>query len=345
MSKPIQVLLTDDSPTMLQVLTRLLSAQPDVTVVGTARDGEEAVALARSLRPDVITLDVQMPGMDGLGATERIMAESPCRILMVSGAPDTDLSFRALQAGALEVIAKPQGAPEDVARFGVRLLSAIRLLAEVPLVTQRHEGRSTAPALGPNTKVAGFGLASSIGGPTALASLLWLLPRSLPYPLFIAQHITPGFTAGLHRWLSSLSPLPVEIARPGELPKAGTVYLAPDSHHLRVGTQGEFVIERASGSTFPSGDLLLASMSRAYGNNAAGAVLSGMGEEGAVGLMAIRRAGGLTFAQDPETCLVASMPQAAIRNKSTEYPVSPEALATVLRALEGVPPTPSPLGI
>jgi two-component system chemotaxis response regulator CheB len=163
--------------------------------------------------------------------------------------------------------------------------------------------------------------------------------------LFIAQHITPGFTAGLHRWLSSLSPLPVEIARPGEMPKAGTVYLAPDSHHLRVGMQGEFVIERASGSTFPSGDLLLASMSRAYGANAAGAVLSGMGEEGAVGLMAIRRAGGLTFAQDPETCLVASMPQAAIRNKSTEHPVSPEALATVLRALEGVPPTPSPQGI
>ena len=105
--------------------TRLLSAQPDVTVVGTARDGEEAVALARSLKPDVITLDVQMPGMDGLGATERIMAETPCRILMVSGAPDTDLSFRALQAGALEVIAKPQGSPEDVARFGQCVLEEL----------------------------------------------------------------------------------------------------------------------------------------------------------------------------------------------------------------------------
>ncbi|ADO71594.1 chemotaxis protein CheB [Stigmatella aurantiaca] len=345
MSKPIQVLLTDDSPTMLQVLTRLLSAQPDVSVVGTARDGEEAVALSRSLKPDVITLDVQMPGMDGLGATERIMSESPCRILMVSGAPDTDLSFRALQAGALEVIAKPQGAPEDVARFGVRLLSAIRLLAEVPLVTQRHEGRSTAPALPPGSRVAGFGLTASIGGPTALASLLWLLPRSLPFPLFIAQHITPGFTVGLHRWLSSLSPLPVEIARATEQPRAGTVYLPPDGHHLRVGPQGELVVERASGSTFPSGDLLLASMARAYGVHAAGAVLSGMGEEGAVGLMAIRRAGGLTFAQEPETCLVAGMPEAALRNKATEQVVSPETLATVLRALEGVQLVPSTPGM
>ena len=300
MSKPIQVLLTDDSPTMLQVLTRLLSAQPDVTVVGTARDGEEAVALARSLKPDVITLDVQMPGMDGLAATERIMAESPCRILMVSGAPDTDLSFRALQAGALEVIAKPQGSPEDVARFGVRLLSAIRLLAEVPLVIRRGEGHATPPSLPPGARVAAFGLAASIGGPTALAALLWLLPRSLPYPLFIAQHITPGFTVGLHRWLSSLSPLPVEIARPGEHPRAGTVYLAPDGHHLRVGAQGELVIEKASGTTFPSGDLLLASLSRAYGSHAAGAVLSGMGEEGGVGLMAIKRATA-TPAADPPT--------------------------------------------
>ena len=336
MSKPIQVLLTDDSPTMLQVLTRLLSAQPDVTVVGTARDGEEAVALARSLKPDVITLDVQMPGMDGLGATERIMAETPCRILMVSGAPDTDLSFRALQAGALEVIAKPQGSPEDVARFGVRLLSAIRLLAEVPLVAKRREGQANPPPLPAGRKVAAFGLFSSIGGPTALASLLWLLPRSLPYPLFIAQHITPGFTVGLHRWLSSLSPLPVEIARASEQPRPGTVYLAPDGHHLRVGIQGELVIEKASGTTFPSGDLLLASLSRAYGPNAAGAVLSGMGEEGAVGLMAIKRAGGLTFAQDPETCLVAGMPESALRNKSTENKVSPEALAGVIRQLEGM---------
>lgn len=338
MSKPIQVLLTDDSPTMLQVLTRLLSAQPDVTVVGTARDGEEAVALARSLKPDVVTLDVQMPGMDGLGATERIMAESPCRILMVSGAPDTDLSFRALQAGALDVIAKPQGSPEDVARFGVRLLSAIRLLAEVPLVTKRREGHATPPPLPPGVRVAAFGLAASIGGPTALAALLWLLPRSLPYPLFIAQHITPGFTVGLHRWLSSLSPLPVEIARASEHPRPGTVYLAPDGHHLRVGLQGELVIEKASGTTFPSGDLLLASLSRAYGAHAAGAVLSGMGEEGGVGLMAIKRAGGLTFAQDPETCLVAGMPEAALRTKATDITVSPEALAAIIRSLEGMPP-------
>jgi two-component system, chemotaxis family, protein-glutamate methylesterase/glutaminase len=336
MSKPIQVLLTDDSPTMLQVLTRLLSAQPDVTVVGTARDGEEAVALARSLKPDVITLDVQMPGMDGLGATERIMAETPCRILMVSGAPDTDLSFRALQAGALEVIAKPQGSPEDVARFGVRLLSAIRLLAEVPLVTKRREGHANPPPIPEGRRIGAFGLFSSIGGPTALASLLWLLPRSLPYPMFVAQHITPGFTVGLHRWLSSLSPLPVEIARASEQPRAGTVYLAPDGHHLRVGLQGEIVIEKASGTTFPSGDLLLASLSRAYGQHAAGAVLSGMGEEGAVGLMAIKRAGGLTFAQDPETCLVAAMPEAALRNKSADHKVSPEALATIISKLEGM---------
>jgi two-component system chemotaxis response regulator CheB len=335
-SKPIQVLLTDDSPTMLQVLLQLLSGHPDITVVGTARDGEEAVVLAHALRPDVITLDVKMPGIDGLGATERIMADYPCRILLVSGAPETDLSFRALQAGAMEVISKPQGAPGDAERFGQQLRSAIRLLAQVPLRPLRNEGRITAPALPSHTRVAAFGLAASIGGPAALATLLWLLPRNLPYPLFVAQHITPGFTVSLHRWLASLSPLPVELARAGEQPRPGTIYLAPDRHHLKVGPAGEFVLEPSTVSASPSGDLLLASLAQAHGARAAGAVLSGMGEEGATGLLAIRQAGGLTFAQDPETCLVTQMPEAALRTGATEHIVSPESLATVLRALEGV---------
>jgi two-component system chemotaxis response regulator CheB len=334
--KPIRILLIDDSPTMLQVLIRLLSEQPDLEVVGTAPGGEEAVTLAHSLRPDIITLDVKMPGLDGLGITERVMAECPCRIVLVSGAPETDVSFRALQAGALEVIAKPQGSPEDVVRFGERLRSTIRLLIEVPLEAPPTEGRVILPDLPSELQVAGFGLAASIGGPAALATLLWLLPRGLPYPLFIAQHITPGFTMALQRWMTSLSPLPVELARPFERPRPGTIYLAPDGHHMRVGPQGEFVLERASVSACPSGDLLLESLAQAYGAHAAGAVLSGMGEEGTEGLRAIRQAGGLTFAQDPETSLVPKMPESALRARAAEHGVSPEALATVLRTLGGV---------
>jgi two-component system chemotaxis response regulator CheB len=223
-----------------------------------------------------------------------------------------------------------------VERFGHQLRASIRLLAQVPLRPLRHEGRITAPTLPLQARVAAFGLAASIGGPAALATLLWLLPRNLPYPLLIAQHITPGFTASLHRWLASLSPLPVELARAGEQPRAGTIYLAPDGHHLKVGRGGEFVLEPTTVSASPSGDLLLASLAQAHGARAAGAVLSGMGEEGVEGLRAIRQAGGLTFAQDPETCLVTQMPEAALRTGATEHVVSPESLATVLRALAGV---------
>jgi two-component system, chemotaxis family, protein-glutamate methylesterase/glutaminase len=340
MNKPVQVLIADDSPTILRMFTGLLAAAPDIRVVGTANDGKEAVAMAQSLRPDVVTLDVRMPRMDGIDATERIMAESPSRILVISGAVDAELSFKALQAGALEVMPKPTPGREGLTNFGQQLIHTIRMMAELPLVPRKPLlSHPTPPPILRSGRVNGFGLVASTGGPPALAMLLSLLPPSLPYPLFIAQHVSVGFTSGLRQWLSAASPLELQVARTGMKPEAGHVYLPPDGHQLQVLTKGDLLVEPLHTLHSSAGDALLSSLARAYGNRAGGAVLTGMGSDGAAGLLAIRRAGGLTFVQNPDSCVVASMPEAALRTGAAESALTVEGMASAMRALSGALPT------
>jgi len=340
MNKPVQVLIADDSPTILRMFTGLLAAAPDIRVVGTANDGKEAVAMAQSLRPDVVTLDVRMPRMDGIDATERIMAESPSRILVISGAVDAELSFKALQAGALEVMPKPTPGREGLTSFGHQLIHTIRTMAEIPLTPRKLlMSHPTPPPILRSGRVNGFGLVAATGGPPALAMLLSLLPPSLPYPIFIAQHVSVGFTSGLRQWLGAASPLELQVARTGMKPEAGHVYLPPDGHQLQVLTTGELLVEPLHTLHSTMGDALLSSLARAHGNRAGGAVLTGMGSDGAAGLLAIRRAGGLTFVQNPESCVVSSMPEAALRTRASESALSVEGMASAMRALSGAMPT------
>jgi two-component system chemotaxis response regulator CheB len=186
--------------------------------------------------------------------------------------------------------------------------------------------------------VNGFGLVAATGGPPALAMLLSLLPPGLPYPVFIAQHVSVGFTSGLRQWLSAASPLELEVARTGTKPQPGHVYLPPDGHQLQVLLTGDLLVEPVHALQSTVGDALLASLARSYGNRAGGAVLTGMGSDGAVGLLAIRRSGGLTFVQNPESCVVSSMPEAALRMGATETALSVEAMASAMRALSGALP-------
>jgi two-component system chemotaxis response regulator CheB len=342
MSSNIRVLIADDSPTMLKMYAALLSSAPDIQVVGTAKDGAEAVELARTLQPDVITLDVRMPRMDGIEASSRIMSEAPSRILVISGAVDAEMSFKALQAGALEVMPKPRPNLEGLANFGVKLIHIIRTMAELP-VSQRQMAQALAQApsaaLAPQGgRVTGFGLVASTGGPPALCLLLSLLPPKLPYPLFIAQHVSDGFTAGLCQWLGAASSLQLEVAQTGLRPQPGYVYLPPDGHQFQVALTGELLVEPIPAGKAALGDTLLSSLALSYGERAAGAVLTGMGSDGAAGLLAIRRAGGRTFAQSPESCVVPGMPEAALRNGATDTMLSLEALAAAMRSLTGVAP-------
>ncbi|HZH02967.1 MAG TPA: chemotaxis protein CheB, partial [Myxococcaceae bacterium] len=283
-SPAIRVLVADDSATVREVLVSVMEKDVRFDVVGHAHTGLEAVRLARSLKPDVITMDVQMPEMDGLAATERIMAEAPCRILMVcavSESHEVDLSIRAIAAGALEVVAKPSGRGPSMFDWGRQVANAVWLMSEVPVISRAWPtAPRQAPRL-PRGRVDAVGLVSSTGGPPALAHILGALPSTFPAPILIAQHMAPGFSAGLRRWLGSVCSLKVVAAQDRTPCAPGQVLLPPDGHDLEVDAGGRVRLRRNESLLCPSGDRLLASLARAFRERAVGVVLSGMGSDGA----------------------------------------------------------------
>ncbi len=331
--KRIRVLIAEDSDSMRATLVALLGLDPRIEVVGTARNGEEIVALVKAQRPDLITMDIVMPQIDGVEATARIMAECPVRILIVTAHADdreVDLAFRAMRAGALEVVAKPQSSsPASLRTWAERVRETIVMMAEVPVVKR---GRGIASS---GRRVDVVGLVASTGGPVALAEILQALPVSLPFPLLVAQHITEGFTQGLIRWLTQVSRLAVREASDGAPLRAGHVYIVPDRRDCEVGPHRLLRTHVASGRYAPSGDRLLTSLATQFGSRAAGIVLSGMGDDGAAGLLAIRNAGGVTLAQSRETCAVFGMPAAAVERGATADLRSPAGLATAIAELAG----------
>jgi two-component system chemotaxis response regulator CheB len=334
---PIRVLVADDSPTLRGALRALLQEDPGIEVVAEARDGHEAVAGARRLSPDVITMDVVMPGLDGLRATEEIMAVAPTRIVVVSelASQEQSLAFRALAAGALQLLPKPrvEGA-DDLRRWGVEVREAVRLMCEVPVVTRHRSAGRTAPAaqaVGARALDA-VGIVASTGGPQAVVAMLSRLPARLPLAILVAQHIASGFVDGMRRWFSESTRLDVRIARDGERPQAGCVYLAPSGCNLLWGRAGVLETPPCTECMCPNGDALLLSLVDALGARAGGVVLSGMGEDGARGLLAVRRAGGLALAQSAATSVVNGMPAAAHALGAAEALVAPEDAAALLVA-------------
>ena len=334
--KKVRVLVAEDSDAMRNTLLTFFAADPRIEVIGSARDGLEAVAMVAQLRPDLVTMDVMMPGLDGVGATARIMAEAPVRILMISAYADDqqiDLSFRAIAAGALEVVAKPKTSTANELRaWAKRVCDTIVLMSEVPVIT-RQRRKTLEPR-----KIDIVGIVASTGGPLALAHVFAALPGDLPIPILVAQHIAEGFTDGLIRWLSGVSKIPVEIARDGAIAKAGRAYFPPDGRDLEMSGGGLVRTPVVSGRYAPSGDILLASLARHYRDRAAGIVMTGMGEDGATGLRALRDSGGQTYAQSPETCVVNGMPHAAVAHSATNDLRSPAGLAAVIIELSGMRP-------
>ncbi len=333
----IRVLIADDSATVRSALAAMLSEDPELKIVGQAADGIEAVSLARSLRPDVITMDVNMPGLDGLGATAAIMAEAPSRVLVITSVKEhrqLELGFKAMAAGALELLAKPQGNAVEMRAWGRKVAEAVRLMAEVPVV--RRQGVSapsvyTAAGIGGTVDV--FALVASTGGPPALAQVLSALPPDLPIPLLVAQHIAEGFAVGLVRWFGSVCGLRILSAEDGTQPKPGTVYLPPDGRDLVVDHDGALRIPLANSLHRPSGNLLLHSLAKWFGPRAGAAVLTGMGDDGAQGLLALRQAGGATFAQDEATSVVFGMPQAALACGAVRSTLALQSVAPAILTL------------
>jgi two-component system chemotaxis response regulator CheB len=318
---PIRVVVIDDSPTVRELLVAILQAAGGIQVVGSGATGEDAVRLTRRLRPDVVTMDIMMPKMDGLEATRAIMREVPTPIVIVTGSlmhADENLTFKALQAGALTVIATPGLADPETCDTVVR---TVRLMSEVAVVHRwsRREGKPpavmpVADLLDSRRNLQIVGVASSTGGPAALAVILKQVPPDFPWPILVVQHVTSGFTAGLAEWLDGETALRVVVASHGDVPRAGAVWLAPDDYHMKISARG--IIELSKESAYkglrPSANYLFHSLARAYGPRALGIVLTGMGDDGAEGLAALHAAGGAVIAQDEQSCVVYGMPREAI---------------------------------
>ena len=349
-----RVVIVDDSTAMRGVMRALLCDEGRVDVVGEASNGDDAVERVRELAPDVVTMDVLMPGLDGISCVEQIMAEAPTRVLVVSSAVETEgaaLSIRAVAAGALEVIAKPasNAGPIDVRRWGRSLAESIALMAEVPVITRRTGShprlRPPAPSAHAHARPGQFvdviAIAASTGGPPALASLLSALCKMAPQsraPIVVAQHLAEGFSAGMARWLGEATRMRVVVAAPSMRAEPGCAYIAPDGRDVVVAAAtpaSGLVLDTPppEGAHRPSADRLLTSVAAMCGGSAAGVVLTGMGDDGAVGLRALRERGAATFAQTPSSCVVAGMPSAAIALGAATDVLDIDAIAAALAPL------------
>ncbi|HEX4610391.1 MAG TPA: chemotaxis-specific protein-glutamate methyltransferase CheB [Urbifossiella sp.] len=319
-----RVLVVEDSITVRKYLVDCLRADPDLDVVAEAADGKQAIELCERLRPDVVTLDMVLPVMTGLSATEHIMAYCPTPILIVSASTNRGELFQtydALAAGALDVMEKPVGGAGEPA-WERAFTATVKLLARVKVIThvRARLGRPAAPAPGgprPGPAHEYVAVGASTGGPQALATLLRALPADFPLPLLVVMHISPAFGAAFADWLHEQSPVPVRTPGPDQpLPRAGTpgVLLAPPDRHMAV-CGGRLVLtrDREVHSCRPSVDVLFESVARELGPRAAGVLLTGMGRDGARGLLAIRAAGGATLAQDEATSVVYGMPREAVQ--------------------------------
>jgi two-component system, chemotaxis family, protein-glutamate methylesterase/glutaminase len=334
----IRVLVAEDSPTARALLVSMMSAEDDMHIVGEATTGRQAVDMAQRLLPDLITMDVHMPEMDGLEATKEIMARSPRPIIIVSSAARSDevaLSLEATRAGALMVLPKPEGpSSPGFASDSRQLVSMVRAMSQVKVVrrhgasppfTSRPTPKSrpaftmVPAAAGTSAPVRVVAVGASTGGPAALRTVLSDLPSGFPVPILIVQHIANGFTRGLAQWLGGDTPLRVKVAEHGERLAPATVYIAPDDRQLgcQLDVYGDIRILLSTappvGAFRPSASYLFESVAEILGAAALGVILTGMGDDGVAGLRVLKARGGRIIAQDEASSVIYGMPREAAR--------------------------------
>jgi two-component system chemotaxis response regulator CheB len=315
LKKPIRVLVVDDSLVCRELLSEFLNQSEDIQVVGKASSGKEAIVLNRKLRPDLITMDVMMPGLDGYATIEEIMSSLPVPILVVTSAPvqaGVDQNFKALSAGALDMVEKPDAGGEaaEVLRNKVRLLAGVPVIHRTKRKVKRV--RSSPGSIASHRPI--VAVTSSTGGPKALVEILGALPRNYGACILVTQHMPHAFTSGFAAWLDHEVALDVSEAREGDALFPGRVLVAPSDRHLVMQSPATVTLsdEPPVGSHRPSGTMMFGSVAGICGSKSVGVVLSGMGRDGADGLLDLHRAGGLCVAQDEASCLVFGMPKAAI---------------------------------
>jgi two-component system chemotaxis response regulator CheB len=331
-----------------ELIAHLLESDPQLRVVGTAANGQQAIDEVQRLRPDVVTMDYHMPTVDGMEATRRIMQTQPVPIVIVSGssaADETQAAFRLLEAGALAVVEKPRGfggPASDPASS--HLVRTVKLMAEVKVVrrwggVRSHGAPPPLPAANPpkltRGNARGIVIGASTGGPVVIKTILAGLPRNLPVPVLIVQHIAPGFIEGLVQWLSVATGFPVHIASHRLRPEPGHAYFAPDGHQMRLAHDGTIVLGDGApvNGHCPSVSCLFASAQAVWGRETVAVLLTGMGRDGAQELKQLRTAGAVTFAQDEESSAVNGMPGEAVRLGAAMHVLAPKEIAEMLSGL------------
>lgn len=326
MADKIKVMIVDDSPFIREALKSILTQDEEIEVVGVARNGKEAVEAARRLRPNVITMDIKMPVMDGLDAIEQIMEEIPIPIIVVSSM-SVDVVVKALDIGALDFVSISQGIDEmakDVISK-VKIASKIKTLRRLrikPFTTASHYEKTR------SIKVVAIGV--STGGPQALQVVLSGLAADLEAGILVVQHMSKGFIEGLAEWLRLNCHLSIKVAKPGDILRKGLVLLAPDGGHLTIDAVGKVSItEESAGPAVhvPSIDVMMKSVAASFRDNAVGVIMTGMGHDGVEGIKAIRNAGGRTIAQDEASSVIFGMNRLAIESGSVERVVALDRIA------------------
>lgn len=310
-----RVVVIDDSPFIRRILTDWLKEEPDFEVVGTAVNGEAGAKLVAELKPDVVTLDVEMPVCDGISALARIMADSPTPVLMVSSVTvkGAEQTLKALEIGAIDFVTKPNGGSSI--RFletKSELISKLRGLRGAKMHTKPANGKQVTASVTGHTDKVVF-VASSTGGPRALATFFSALPHGFPAPIVVVQHMPVGFTASLATRLSKLGSVPVREAKDGDRLEPGKGFIAPAGKHL-VFTADQKVSLTDGASVHgvkPAADLMFSSAAKVFGSHCIGVVLTGMGRDGATGAADMRKAGGVVFGECESSCVVYGMPKAA----------------------------------
>ena len=350
----IKVLVVEDSPVIQDLLVYTINSDPLLIVVGTAKDGEEAIKMVDEVRPDVITMDIHMPKMDGITTTRKIMETIPTPIIIVSSTfinGEVSRTFHAMEAGALAILHRPSGIGHpDFQATSFELINTIKLMSEIKVVRRwpRYQKQSDSKTLRSTLTDITFqekriekgayqviAIGASTGGPVVLQTILSGLGKEFPVPILIVQHIAKGFLQGFTEWLSLSCELPIHVAAHRELLTPGNVYVAPDGFHMGVDSSKRLILSKDEPeySLRPAVSFLFRSVANAYGSNSIGVLLTGMGKDGAKELKTMKDAGAVTIAQNAESSVVHGMPGEAILLDAATHILPPEKIITTLKML------------
>lgn len=346
-AKKIRVLVVEDSAVARALIVEILDRDPRMEVIATARDGQEALERFAEQQPDVVTMDIHMPRLDGYEATRRIMETSPVPVIVVSASADpADVrqAFRVMEAGAVAVLEKPRGLGDPRhAAMAAKLVQTVCAMSEVCMIRRwkRQPGapepsaHAAAPAASAAARIEIVAIGASTGGPPVLQTILAGLPADFPAPVLIVQHIAAGFVGGLAEWLARSSRLPIHLAEHGAAARPGHAYLAPDGHHLGVGKNARLSLAAAPAENGlrPAVSWLFRSVAENFGPRAAAILLTGMGVDGAAELKRLRERGALTLAQDRASSVVFGMPGEAVKIGAALHVLPPLRIVATLEAI------------